>query len=312
MNYLILPRLGKKSIIALAALAGFLLVQSQAMADMKTITVLPFESHASSDISYLSAGFVQMLSSRLAWQDKVAVVPPAGEIQSLILSRKATGRSLADQAGKAMGSDYVLFGSITEFAGTYSLDASVLHVASGQIKAFPGMAEDKNGVIPELNLIAARINMSLFGRKTANVDLTAEKTLTPETYSRRANPETLMPEKYWKTKKRKGKRFWEVWKTDPFDVETGPEDDRPFWKVWETSSTGRDSTGVEDKPIWKFWGDDAPDDSDDLDMEEKKTRPFWKFWEDDEDVRNPDGSTREKPFWKFWDSDDEEHVETIE
>lgn len=70
-------------------LIGFILfslmlgVPQVAVAQLKQVAVVPFKINAAKDLSFLRDGIVDMLISRLSWEDKVAV-----------LSREETARML--------------------------------------------------------------------------------------------------------------------------------------------------------------------------------------------------------------------------
>jgi TolB-like protein len=131
----------------------------------KKVAILPFTMNAQQDLTFLQEGIMDMLSTRLAWKDRLQVVE-----KPLVKSKVAqTGTPLnkekALNIGQDLGTDYVILGSITVFGESVSLDAKILDVAKGEelISAFKqtkGMEE----VIPAVNAFAEDINAKIMGR----------------------------------------------------------------------------------------------------------------------------------------------------
>jgi TolB-like protein len=270
-------RIGKTLILPIL-LSAILLIQPSAFAETKKIAILPFEIHSQADLDYIGQGALQMLTSRLSWQDQVEVV----ELDRLYLSDKPV--AMADMPNSmekmkntaaVLGADYVLSGSVTEFAGAFSVDTTVFKAATNTVETFFGQAATVEGIIPQLDILAARINHSLFDRKTAALEALEPEASTPdeEIFNIRKNPEKLMPSL----------------------LEAGDHtQDRPFWKFWGSDKPRQDKS--EDAPFWKFWKKNKPDPDDGFgpydpmeadkiepDMggtpeEEKEDKPFWKFW----------------------------------
>ena len=274
-------RIGKTLFLPIL-LTVILLIQPSAFADRKKIAILPFEIHSQTDLDYIGHGALQMLTSRLSWQDRVVIV----ELDKLYLSDKPiTGASTPNSMEKMkntaadLGTDYVLSGSITEFAGAFSVDTTVFKTESNTVETFFGQAATVEEIIPQLDILAARINHSLFDRKTAALEALEPEAVTPneEIFNIRKNPEKLMPSV----------------------LETGDHtEDRPFWKFWGSSKPRQDKSG--DAPFWKFWKKNEPDPDEGFDD------GFGPYDPGEADKIEPDmgglpeRAKEDKPFWKFW------------
>ncbi|MCP4116440.1 MAG: hypothetical protein GY737_13720 [Desulfobacteraceae bacterium] len=239
-----------------------LLFQGQALATSKKIAILPFEVHSQKELSYIGDGIYHMLTSRLSWKERV-MVAESNELPA------SPNNSMAAVAA-ATDADYVLSGSITEFNGAFSVDTTVFNPGDNTRETFFSQANSMDEIIPELDILAAKINHKLFDRKTAALETLKEKSPEPEVFDIRANPEKLMPS----------------------PMETNSKD-KPFWKVWDNGTASSRHAGGEDRPFWKFWGKNTPEDEfeaveeieviGDIDysdepMDEKEDKPFWKVW----------------------------------
>jgi TolB-like protein len=252
----------------LSIAVSVLLFQEPALATTKKITILPFEIHSQKEISYIGDGIYQMLTSRLSWKERV-LVAESNELPS------APNNSMAAVAA-ATNADYVLSGSITEFNGAFSVDTTVFNPGNNTSETFFGQAGSMEEIIPELDILAAKINHKLFDRKTAALEILKDKAPGPETFDIRSNPEKLMPS---------------LMETD--------SEDSPFWKVWKNGTASSGHSGAEDRPFWKFWGKNTPEDEfgameqveeveevevigdidyNDEPLDEKEDKPFWKVW----------------------------------
>jgi len=157
-----------KRILAVAIMVALLAVRSSFAADPATptkVAVLPFQINAAQDLSYLREGILDMLASRLAWEGKVQV------IEKQLVKEASAGRpgplteAAARQIGKALGADYVLFGSLTVFGDSVSMDAQMVDL-TGDKAPVTVFAQTKgmNEVIPRINDFAQDINTKIFGR----------------------------------------------------------------------------------------------------------------------------------------------------
>jgi TolB-like protein len=92
------------------------------------IAILPFDVHAEKDMTFLQEGILDMLSSRLAWQDKVDVIDK-DELKTALTSVEASdGERRALWVGRNLQTNYVLFGSLTVVGKNVSIDAKIMTV----------------------------------------------------------------------------------------------------------------------------------------------------------------------------------------
>jgi len=133
------------------------------------IAIVPFAINAEKDLTYLRNGIADMLTSRLAWENKVQVL---GREQTVAAAKQATGPLNEIQAqilGVKLEADYVLFGSLTIFGNSISMDAKMVDVSGErQTLSFFNQAEGMGKVIPQINRFATDINAKVFGRQMAS------------------------------------------------------------------------------------------------------------------------------------------------
>lgn len=154
----------------------------------KKVAILPFEINAPKDLSYLREGIMDMLASRISWEGKVEVIEEQ-LVKEALSGREATlNEAAAREVGTTLGADYVLFGSLTVFGDSVSIDAKMVALREERppVSVYAqtkGMGE----VIPRINDFAQDINNKIFGRGPAAV---AAAPSQPR-FSR-AHPETIM------------------------------------------------------------------------------------------------------------------------
>lgn len=213
-----------------------------ATAKTATIVILPFAINSQKDISFISAGIVEMLKSRLSWKDHVSVIekigtPGQSNSQALLKGILKKPYDL-NSAGKTTY-NYVLTGSITEFAGAFSLDVKVFNTKNKAYHSFFDQAGTMNKIIPKIDIIAARINKKIFNRTTAALEISENNGKNVETRQKkiiRQNPEKLMNQEFG-NKRKKHHPFWKFWEKDNQDGKDTQDqrekkENKPFWKIW--------------------------------------------------------------------------------
>lgn len=105
-----------------------LLAEAQA-GDLKKICILPFEVHASAESNTLRESFYNHLSKEFQQEKKMEVVAAGNFAKNNVVLNK----SQAVSAGKALGVDYVVTGSITQFGDTLNIDAQIIDIALAAI-----------------------------------------------------------------------------------------------------------------------------------------------------------------------------------
>jgi len=174
-----------------------------ATAKVNRVAIVPFQINAEKDLSFLRDGIVDMLTSRLYLEDKVAVLSREEIAKALKTASFPINESKARKIGTRLGVDYVLFGSLTVFGDSVSMDAKMVDVSgSSQPLTFFNTSRGMDQVIPNINLFATDINEKVFGRtmpaRKVPVTSLTPQTQTPQAQtpqaqkSYRAHPEKLI------------------------------------------------------------------------------------------------------------------------
>lgn len=131
----------------------------------KTVAVLPFSVHSAESIDYVKQGIWDMLSSRIAVTDKIEVISKDSILQAM---KGKEGKDLSIQdiygLGKKMNADFIVYGSITKFGNSISIDGQLVDIAANKstVSLFtqsPGMDE----VIVKINDFARNIDNQILG-----------------------------------------------------------------------------------------------------------------------------------------------------
>ena len=170
------------------------------------MALVPFKVNAEKDLTFLKDGIFDMLTSRLSSPGKVEVLDRK-DVETAIeqtAGSRAIDENLARTIGQQLNADFVLFGSLTVFGNSVSIDAKMVDVAARQpTMTFFDQSQDLGAVITKINLIAADINANLFGRSTvarqpstqpAAPQPAPQKTPSPSSDQKNiyAHPETLL------------------------------------------------------------------------------------------------------------------------
>ena len=155
------------------------------------VAVVPFAMNASQDLGFLQNGLFSMLSSRLATPGRVAVLDREA-VDAALKSLRSSGQikgilteAKARVLGSHLGVDYVLFGSLTHFGESVSLDAKMVDV-SGKKPSLTFFEQSNNmgEVIPLVNAFAGDINLKMFNRDISNKPrLAPQHALETEVYA---------------------------------------------------------------------------------------------------------------------------------
>ena len=155
---------------------------------VKKVAILPFEMNAPEDLGYLREGILDMLSSRISLQGKVEVIEKQLVKNALAERQGPVNEAAARQVGQTLGADYVLFGSLTVFGESVSIDAKMIALKEERppvtiYAQTKGMGE----VVPRINDFAQDINHKIFGRGPAAVAAAPSQPRFSQ-----AHPETIM------------------------------------------------------------------------------------------------------------------------
>jgi len=182
----------KKQLIIISIFLFFVMATSAWGAEKKSIGVLPFAVHSSEDLDYVKSGIWDMLISRLSASgeisvlDKLSISNAANE-----LKKKELTASDAYGIGKTLGTDYVVWGSITKIGNSISLDGKLLDVSTYKMPV--GIFEQCRGmddVIPKINDFANKINQFVLGKKLSAPTLPE----APQANAQRQEPEKTTSE----------------------------------------------------------------------------------------------------------------------
>jgi TolB-like protein len=186
----------KKNVLILNFVIITLFCSLVSAADEPTrIAVLPFKINAEKDLSFLRDGIYDMLTSRLTFPGKVQVISKSEAENALEKVAAVVEEATAREIGTELNTDFVLYGSLTIFGNSLSLDAKLVDVTGANPSlTFSNQSQDMGEIIPRINQFAAEINEKAFGRamvvKTAPAitPVAPKTTPTPEIYS---HPEKL-------------------------------------------------------------------------------------------------------------------------
>lgn len=152
--------------LCLCLVSLMLLTASGTMAgEKKTVAVLPFTVHSADNIDYVRQGIWDMLASRIAVSDKIEV---AGKDMVLDALKKQGGKemALADVygLGKKLNMDYIVWGSITKFGNSFSVDGKLIDIAANtsSVGVFT-QSQGMDDLIPKITDFAQRINAHILG-----------------------------------------------------------------------------------------------------------------------------------------------------
>ncbi len=154
----------------------------------KKVAVLPFQINAAEDYSYLRDGILDMLASRLAWEDKVEVIEKQAVNEALAGHEGPLNEPFAREVGHTLGADYVLFGSLTIFGDSVSIDAKMVPLdTDAQPVTVYAQTKGMDEVIPRINDFAQEVNSKIFGRQPTVVAVAPSQPRFSQ-----AHPETML------------------------------------------------------------------------------------------------------------------------
>ncbi len=132
----------------------------------KTLAILPFTMNSERNLDFLREGIMDMLSSRLAWKDKLRIIEKGTVKKEVAAVPGAMNEAKALKIGEALQADYVIFGSLTVFGESVSLDAKILDVKKSEvlITAYD-QSKSMDNVIPTVNQFAENINAKIMGKE---------------------------------------------------------------------------------------------------------------------------------------------------
>ena len=212
--------------LAFLSLALIIIIglSAHASAKQSRIAIVPFTMNAEKDLTYLQEGILSMLSSRLSWENKVFVIARQETAAAVKTISTPLNEAKARKIGAILKADYVLFGSLTIFGNSVSLDAKMVDIANSKKPplSFFNQSQGMEEVIPRINLFAEEINEKVFGRKIAVRQLPQQRA-PAQRPSQYMHPERLLSGEFIEPEEAGGGR-------SPFVI-TGRSDATPgFWK----------------------------------------------------------------------------------
>ena len=171
-----------------AALIFFVAVATSGAEQEKTVAVFPFQINAAEDLGYLREGILDMLASRLAWESKVKIIEKQRVKDGLSAHQGKVDETIAREVGGSLGADYVLFGSVTVFGESVSVDAKMLALTTEKPPVtIYAQTKGMDELIPRINEFAQNINSKIFGRGSPAVASAPEQPRFSQ-----AHPEKLL------------------------------------------------------------------------------------------------------------------------
>jgi TolB-like protein len=154
------------------------------------VVIVPFKVNADRDLSFLKEGILDMLASRLSWENKVVVVAREETNEAIKDITVPLNEEIARTIGAKLGASHVLFGSLTMFGSSVSLDSKMVDVFQGRpTRTFFKHSKEIDDVIPQVNLLASEIQEKVFGRPVAVPKQVAQAQERPDIY---AHPDKLL------------------------------------------------------------------------------------------------------------------------
>ncbi len=159
------------------------------------VAILPFKINADRDVSFMQKGIVDMLTSRLSWEERVVVIGRDETDHALRDVSVPVNEEIARALGAGLRADHVLFGSLTIFGDSASLDARMVDVHQKRpTLTFFKQMKTIDEVIPRVNLLAAEINETVFARPAR------ARWTPPAAAPGLAEPGGMEPAGFWKSR----------------------------------------------------------------------------------------------------------------
>ncbi len=188
----------KKKTYQLMGLTPFIIIAvlffsiGSVFANPVKVMILPFQINAEKNLEFLKTGIQDMLGSRLAWQDKVAVIDRSAVNATVTKLGQYKDDSLALLAGGQLKADFIITGSVTILGQGASIDAKMMDITGKMAPiSFFGQTNDLGGVIPEINRFATTINETVFHRQMVSggdAPAMAQPTQAPSAPQQTLNP----------------------------------------------------------------------------------------------------------------------------
>src|SRR3989304_670172 len=111
---------------------------------LKKVALLPWNVNAAGDLEFVKGAMSDMLASRLG--GSVELIRP-DLVRAALNNRPAATEGAALEAGRKLGADYVLLGSVTVFGNAVSMDARLVDIATGSSPPFTEQSTGLGAII---------------------------------------------------------------------------------------------------------------------------------------------------------------------
>lgn len=131
----------------------------------KQVAIIPLKVNAAQDMSYLKDGIYDMFTSRLSAAGEIRVLDRAETTSAIAEVDGPVNDIAARDIGTQLNADFVLYGTLTVFGDSYSIDARVVDAAGAQpTQTFFVQSASQDELLPGINQMAAEINAAVMGR----------------------------------------------------------------------------------------------------------------------------------------------------
>jgi len=129
------------------------------------VLILPFEVYVPQDLQYLKKAIPEMLTSRLFSPDKIQVIE-SEVVEEELKNYQKLDRKVAEELGKKLSADYVIWGSVTVLGEVVSIDAQIMDL-KGEKKPAQFFQEVKglSEVIPQITRFARKSKFYIEGKE---------------------------------------------------------------------------------------------------------------------------------------------------
>lgn len=128
------------------------------------VAILPVTINSPENLDYMKAGLLDMLSSRIELEGRIAVVEKGQVRKALSQISGEIDTEQAKKIGEILGVDYVVFGSLTKLGDSASLDLKLLKIKEEK-PASPVYVQAKKmeEIVARVDELALNINEKILG-----------------------------------------------------------------------------------------------------------------------------------------------------
>ncbi len=131
----------------------------------KKVLIFPFEIYAQQDLTFLKKALPEMLTSRLYAPDKIQIIE-LDKIEGELRKYAQIDKRVAEEIGKSVGADYVIWGAITVLGDVVSIDAQIMDLKEGKRPAqFFQEIKGVSEIIPQLTRFSRKSKRYIEGKE---------------------------------------------------------------------------------------------------------------------------------------------------